>query len=100
MSTILLIGLFSLLCLAQWYFSKNNLQLFRYLPTGLYLLITGIASIKTVANGTFSLQAAAMLTAALATMLLLDRLARLLKKNEQSTLGTVNNICENMDLVS
>ena len=54
MSTVLLIVLFSLLCLAQWFFSKNNFRLFRYLPTGLYLLITGIAVIRTIADGTFS----------------------------------------------
>ena len=86
MSTVLLIVLFSLLCLAQWFFSKNNFRLFRYLPTGLYLLITGIAVIRTIADGTFSLQAAAMLTAALATLLLLDRLARLLKRTRPAAI--------------
>ena len=54
MSTILLIALFVSLCLMQWFFSKNRISLLSFLPTEFYLLIAGIAAIRTILDGTFS----------------------------------------------
>lgn len=48
MSTILLIALFVSLCLMQWFFSKNRISLLSFLPTEFYLLIAGIAAIRTI----------------------------------------------------
>lgn len=47
MSNILLALLFALLCFTQWQLSRQGTSLLCYLPTGLYLLIVGIASVRT-----------------------------------------------------
>ena len=65
MSTILLIALFVSLCLMQWFFSKNRISLLSFLPTEFYLLIAGIAAIRTILDGTFSAEAGIMLLLAL-----------------------------------
>ena len=56
MSNILLALLFALLCFTQWQLSRQGTSLLCYLPTGLYLLIVGIASVRTILDDTFSLQ--------------------------------------------
>ena len=61
MSNILLALLFALLCFTQWQLSRQGTSLLCYLPTGLYLLIVGIASVRTILDDTFSLQAAVLL---------------------------------------
>ena len=48
MSNILLALLFALLCFTQWQLSRQGTSLLCYLPTGLYLLIVGIASVRTI----------------------------------------------------
>lgn len=55
MSNILLALLFALLCFTQWQLSRQGTSLLCYLPTGLYLLIVGIASVRTILDDTFSL---------------------------------------------
>lgn len=69
MSTILLIALFVSLCLMQWFFSKNRISPLSFLPTGFYLLIAGIAAIRTMLDGTFSPEAGIMLCTALLILL-------------------------------
>ena len=48
MSNILLALLFALLCFTQWQLSRQGTSLLCYLPIGLYLLIVGIASVRTI----------------------------------------------------
>ena len=61
------IVLFSLLC---------------YLPTGLYLLIVGIASVRTILDDTFSLQAAVLLLTGLLILLAAGLIPRLLDRRQ------------------
>ena len=69
MSNILLALLFALLCFTQWQLSRQGTSLLCYLPTGLYLLIVGIASVRTILDDTFSLQAAVLLLTGLLILL-------------------------------
>ena len=75
MSTILLIALFVSLCLMQWFFSKNRISLLSFLPTEFYLLIAGIAAIRTILDGTFSAEAGIMLLLALSVLLIVSFLS-------------------------
>lgn len=75
MSTILLIALFVSLCLMQWFFSKNRISLLSFLPTEFYLLIAGIAAIRTLLDGTFSAEAGIMLLLALSVLLIVSFLS-------------------------
>lgn len=69
MSNILLALLFALLVSTQWQLSRQGTSLLCYLPTGLYLLIVGIASVRTILDDTFSLQAAVLLLTGLLILL-------------------------------
>lgn len=75
MSTILLIALFVSLCLMQWFFSKNRISLLSFLPTEFYLLIAGIAAIRTILDSTFSAEAGIMLLLALSVLLIVSFLS-------------------------
>ena len=61
MSNLLLLALFSLLCVGQWYLARHSDSPLCYLPTGFYLLIVGIASMRTITDDTFSVRAAVLL---------------------------------------
>lgn len=65
MSNLLLLALFSLLCVGQWYLARHSDSPLCYLPTGFYLLIVGIASMRTITDDTFSVRAAVLLIGAL-----------------------------------
>ena len=77
MSNILLALLFALLCFTQWQLSRQGTSLLCYLPTGLYLLIVGIASVRTILDDTFSLQAAVLLLTGLLILLAAGLIPRL-----------------------
>ena len=80
MSNLLLFALFSLLCVGQWYFAKHADPPLCYLPTGFYLLIVGIASMRTITDDTFSVQAAVLLIGALLLLVAVGIIARLLRR--------------------
>ena len=73
MSNLLLFALFSLLCVGQWYLARHSDSPLCYLPTGFYLLIVGIASMRTITDDTFSVRAAVLLLAVSAIAKLLRR---------------------------
>lgn len=73
MSNLLLLALFSLLCVGQWYLARHSDSPLCYLPTGFYLLIVGIASMRTITDDTFSVRAAVLLLAVSAIAKLLRR---------------------------
>lgn len=82
MSNILLALLFALLCFTQWQLSRQGTSLLCYLPTGLYLLIVGIASVRTILDDTFSLQAAVLLLTVLLILLAAGLIPRLLDRRQ------------------
>ena len=43
MSNLLLLALFSLLCVGQWYLARHSDSPLCYLPTGFYLLIVAVS---------------------------------------------------------
>ena len=80
MSNLLLLALFSLLCVGQWYLARHSDSPLCYLPTGFYLLIVGIASMRTITDDTFSVRAAVLLIGALVLLLTVGVIARLLRR--------------------
>jgi|GEM_PF-906547 len=82
MSNILLALLFALLCFTQWQLSRQGTSLLCYLPTGLYLLIVGIASVRTILDDTFSLRAAVLLLTGLLILLAAGLIPRLLDRRQ------------------
>jgi len=80
MSNLLLLALFSLLCVGQWYLARHSDSPLCYLPTGFYLLIVGIASMRTITDDIFSIQAAVLLIGALVLLLTVGVIARLLRR--------------------
>ena len=80
MSNLLLLALFSLLCVGQWYLARHSDSPLCYLPTGLYLLIVGIAAMRTITDDTFSVQAAVLLIGALLLLVAVGVIARLLRR--------------------
>lgn len=87
MSNIFLALLFALLCFTQWQLSRHGSSLLCYLPTGLYLLIVGIASARTILDDTFSLQAAVLLLAGLLILLAAGLIPRLLAHWQHPSAG-------------
>ena len=85
MSNILLALLFALLCFTQWQLSRQGTSPLCYLPTGLYLLIVGIASVRTILDDTFSLQAAVLLLTGLLILLAAGLIPRLLDRRRPLT---------------
>lgn len=81
MTIVLLICLFLLLCLSQWFLSRGKLGLLCFFPTGLYLLIAGTATIRTMMEHTLSAEAAAVLVLALVILIAIDRISRYLEHN-------------------
>ena len=82
MSYLLLLALLSLLCVGQWYLARHSDSPLCYLPTGLYLLIVGIAAMRTITDDTFSVQAAVLLTGALLLLLAVGAIAKLLRRRD------------------
>ena len=76
MSNLLLFALFSLLCVGQWYLARHSDSPLCYLPTGFYLLIVGIASMRTITDDTFSVRAAVLL------LLAVSAIAKLLRRRD------------------
>lgn len=79
MSNLLLFALFSLLCVGQWYLARHSDSPLCYLPTGFYLLIVGIASMRTITDDTFSVRAA---IGALVLLLAVSAIAKLLRRRD------------------
>ncbi len=63
-------------------FQTQGTSLLCYLPTGLYLLIVGIASVRTILDDTFSLQAAVLLLTGLLILLAAGLIPRLLDRRQ------------------
>ena len=82
MSNLLLFALFSLLCVGQWYLARHSDSPLCYLPTGFYLLIVGIASMRTITDDTFSVRAAVLLIGALVLLLAVSAIAKLLRRRD------------------
>ena len=88
MSNILLALLFALLCFTQWQLSRQGTSLLCHVPeevfdeASLYLLIVGIASVRTILDDTFSLQAAVLLLTGLLILLAAGLIPRLLDRRQ------------------
>ena len=79
MSNLLLLALFSLLCVGQWYLARHSDSPLCYLPTGFYLRI---ASMRTITDDTFSVRAAVLLIGALVLLLAVSAIAKLLRRRD------------------
>ena len=66
----------------QWYLARHSDSPLCYLPTGFYLLIVGIASMRTITDDTFSVRAAVLLIGALVLLLAVSAIAKLLRRRD------------------